>query len=369
MTTIAFTGDIAFSKYFSGYWGKDFMSADIYKYLNEADHVVANVECPLTATKISSTLEITHSCPPEAGTWLKSINADIWTISNNHVLDCGEVGLKDTIDIAKQNGAITVGAGMNSNEAEKYISLDCESGIGIYSVTYKRGEFIRATKTSPGCVLFDEPKKVKKIIREIKKNHKWCVLIAHGGDEFCNLPLPYIKRLYKKYLKFGADVVVGHHPHVVQNYEKVGNKMIFYSLGNFIFDTDYQRKQKYSEYGILLKLKFDNEKLSWDYLATKVNRQNQTVETTLAPAIFKEVSKKDYKLLWPLSAKKFCENFIVGKKFVIPKTRNYNAFNWFNFHRKKSFISAIETYFGKFLYRFGCWKKGDEELKNYLEQK
>jgi poly-gamma-glutamate synthesis protein (capsule biosynthesis protein) len=323
----------------------------------------------LTATGISSTLEITHSCPPEAGAWFQKINADIWTIANNHVLDCGDVGLIDTKNIAKQNGAVTVGAGLNSKEAEEYLSLDCEGGIGIYSVTYKRGEFIRATNTTSGCVLFDEPKKIKRIIKEIKSKHRWCVLIAHGGDEFCNLPLPYIRKLYKKFLKFGADVVVGHHPHIVQNYEKVGGKMIFYSLGNFVFDTDYQRKQKYSEYGILLKLSFDNDKIGWNYIATKVNRQNQTIETTSPPTIFREISEKDYKRLWPLSAKKFCENFIVGKMFVIPKTKDYNAFKWFNFHRKKSFKSAIETYFGKFLYRFGAWKKGDEALKIYLEQK
>lgn len=369
MTTIAFTGDIAFSKHFSGYWNKDFVDGEIIKFLTSADHVVANVECPLTASKIESVLEITHSCPPEAGAWLKRINADIWTIANNHVLDCGENGLIDTIKIARENGATTVGAGLNSKEAEKYISLDCEGGIGIFSVTYKRGEFIRATSDSAGCVLFDQPKKVKRIIKEIKSKHKWCILIAHGGDEFCNLPLPYIRKLYKKYLKYGADVVVGHHPHIVQNYEIIKDKAIFYSLGNFVFDTDYQRKQKYSEYGILLKLSFDGDKMSWENLATKVDRKTQRIEKTLPPTVFKQITNKDYKLLWPLSAEKFWQNFIVAKKSVIPETANYNFFNWLDYHRKKNIKTALALVKGKFIYKFGCWKRGEKELKNYLEQK
>jgi len=276
----------------------------------------------------------------------------------------------DTIKIAQENGAVTVGAGINEDEASKYIELDCSGGVGIFAVTYKRAEFIRATKDSAGCILFDELKKIKKIISEIKAKNKWCIIIAHGGDEFSNLPMPYIRKLYKKFLKLGADVVVGHHPHVVQNYEKIGNKMIFYSLGNFVFDTDYQRKQKYSEYGILLKLNFDEESYSWDYLATKVNRESQTVEKTKPPVIFDDIGNRNYRLLWPLGAKKFMENFVAAKTFVIPKTRNYKWFNWLNLHREKIGLkNTIILCCGMFLFSFSLWRLADRKLREYVEQR
>lgn len=370
MTTIAFTGDIAFSKYFKDSWNKDFLDDKITDFLRQADHVVANVECPMTKAVVSGKTEINHFSPPEAGSWLPKISADIWTLANNHVLDCGEEGMADTIACAHENGAVTVGAGRNVEEASRYISLEEAGGIGILAVTYKRGEFIRATQTSPGCLLFDEKKRIKEAIAEIKAKHRWCVVIAHGGDEFSNLPLPYMRKLYRSFLKMGADVVVGHHPHVVQHYETVGDKLIFYSLGNFVFDTDYQRLQKYSQYGILVKLHFDEESFRWDYLGTTVNREKQRVEESLPPRIFSQVTERDYRLLWPLAAKKFTENFITAKTSVKPKTRSFNAYEWFDLHREKIGLkNALCLYWGKALSSLGLWKRASKDLRDYIGQK
>ena len=90
-------------------------------------------------------------------------------------------------------------------------------------------------------------------------------MVTHEGHEFSQIPMPYLRNKYHRFLEYGADIVVGHHPHVVQNYEKVGDKIIFYSLGNFIFDTDYQRLQNYTENGILLKLSFTQDSYSWEH--------------------------------------------------------------------------------------------------------
>lgn len=369
MTSIAFTGDIAFSRYFKDRWQQDFLDPKITEFLRQSDHVVANVECPMTDSVVTSKMEITHFSDPAAGGFLPKIAADVWTLANNHVLDCGEVGMLDTIACAHKNGAVTVGAGRNIREASEYVSFDAEGGIGIFSVTYKRGEFIRATEDSAGCLLFDEPKRIAKVIKEIKAKHRWCIIIAHGGNEFSNLALPHMRELYHSFLDMGADVVVGHHPHVVQQYETVGDKLILYSLGNFIFDTDYQRLQKYSEYGVLVKLQFTENDFRWEYLPTKVNRAACTVEVCKAPACFCAVSEKEYRLLWPLVAKTYCENFRVAEKSVLPKTRSYNALQWFWFHREKiGFANALRVYAGKAFAALGHWKSADTELKEYLSQ-
>ncbi len=369
MTTIAFTGDIAFSKYFKVHWQKDFLDQNVKDFLHSSDHVVANVEAPLTLGAVSSAREINHFSNPQSSQWFKEISANIWTIANNHILDCDKTGMLDTIAAAHNIGSLTLGAGENKAEAAKPVIIDEGGGIGIFAVTYKRGEFIRATDTSPGCILFEDTKTIKEAIRQIKAKNKWCVIIAHGGDEFSSLPLPYMRNLYHKFLKLGADVVVGHHPHVVQNYETVGDKMIFYSLGNFVFDTDYQRKQKHSEYGILLKLSFTEESFKWDYIATKVNRSNQTVVTSDAPEIFCDVTHRDYKLLWPLSAREFLKSFVVAKNFVMPKTLNYNRRQWFNFHTEKIGLkNTLCVYAGKYISKLGLWKRADTKLYKYIEQ-
>lgn len=370
MASISFTGDIAFSKYFKDHWNKDFLDKRIMEFFKNSDHVVANVEAPLSDCAMSSEREINHFSSPESVNWFKKISADIWAIANNHILDCGEAGMHDTMTAAQSIGAVTVGAGVNVDEASKPITLDCAGGIGICAVTYKRGEFIRASDDAAGCVLFDDPKRIQNIINEIKSKNRWCIIIAHGGDEFSNLPMPYIRKLYRKFLKMGADIVVGHHPHVVQNYEKIGEKMIFYSLGNFVFDTDYQRKQKYSEYGILLKINFDDTAFTWDYIATRVNRTTQTVEKAEPPEIFCDLDKRSYRLLWPLAARNFTKNFIVAKTFVIPKTRTYNSFNWFNAHREKIGLkNTLCLYFGKLLSYLSAWKLAPKAIRDYIAQK
>lgn len=367
MTSLSFTGDIAFSKYFKDSWKEDFLDKQITDFLKESNHVIANVEAPLTSQSVSSTRELNHFCDTQAGSWFKNIYADIWTLANNHILDCTEQGMLDTIKTANQNGAITIGAGTNIDQAKKPAIIDKEGGIGILAVTYKRGEFIRATSNSAGCLLFDEPKRIKQAIKEIKAKNRWCVVIAHGGNEFAPLPMPYNRKLYKKFLKMGADVVVGHHPHVVQGYEKVKEKMIFYSLGNFVFDTDYQRQQRHSQYGILLKLAFDKESFTWEYIATQVNRQNQTVEKTDAPTIFRQITNKSFRILWPIAARVLLGNFQRAKRFAIPKTREYNRLQWFNFFKEKtSLTNALCTYIGKYISYIPFWKKADKEMKDYL---
>ena len=139
MTEITFTGDIAFSKYFKDHWQKDFLSGEIMDFLSSSDHVVANVEAPLTTASASNGREINHFSHPESALWLKNIFADVWTIANNHILDGEEKGMEDTIKAAKSVGSVTLGAGKTKSEAIKPVCID---NIGILAVTYKRGEFI-----------------------------------------------------------------------------------------------------------------------------------------------------------------------------------------------------------------------------------
>ena len=105
MTTLSFTGDIAFSKYFKNAW-KDpgFIDDKIADFLRDSDHVIANVECPLTGGDVAVDSSLTHASDPKAIAVLQHIHADIWNLANNHVLDCGVNGLLDTIHLAQDNG-------------------------------------------------------------------------------------------------------------------------------------------------------------------------------------------------------------------------------------------------------------------------
>ena len=101
----------------------------------------------------------------------------------------------------------------------------------------------------------------------------------------------------------GADFVVSHHPHVPMNYEMVGDKAIFYSLGNFIFDTPYQRSQFNTEKGLLLQLDLSSEKWSFKPYGIDILRDTERIDIGSLPVIFQDVQEDEYKLLSPLSAK------------------------------------------------------------------
>lgn len=310
-TSLVFTGDIGFDRYMYGKWDDEkLLSDEVLRFLHSADHVIANVEGPVAEapqnTTQSGVQQLLHTIDPAAIKVFKNMKADIWNICNNHIMDAGEYGIKRTLEYAKGNGAKTIGAGMDINEARKPVILDEAGGIGLFGVGYQRA-CRKADENKAGCYSWSDLDAIQGTINEIKAKCRWCIVVAHAGEEFTPLPSPYTRERYHKYLEMGADIVVAHHPHVPMNYETVGDKIIFYSLGNFIFDTDYQRSQFNTEYGILVKLNFTENEFSYEPMGLKIIRGVEHVVKHALPPIFQDVQEDDYKLLSPLSAKMHIE--------------------------------------------------------------
>ena len=306
-TSIVFTGDIGFDRYMDKRWEDDnLLSKPVLDFFHSADHVVANVEGALIdAVDDGSRGVFFHSMNPEATRVLKAMHADIWSIGNNHTMDAGKEGVISTRKIAADMGCQTIGAGLNEVEASQPVYLDEAGGIGMFCVAYMN-ECIPATATEPGIFRWDDLDYIKRRIDEIKAKCRWCVVVSHGGEEFTSLPSPYTRDRYLKFLELGADVVVGHHPHVPENYELFDDgKAIFYSLGNFIFDTNYQRVHLYTDVGVLLKLIFTEDKLDFDAMGIRIVRGDERIDQAPLPDVFTNIPAEEYALLAPLSAKAF----------------------------------------------------------------
>ena len=184
------------------------------------------------------------------------------------------------------------------------------------------------------------------------------------------MPMPYLRRRYKRYLQYGADIVVGHHPHVVQNYETFGEKVVFYSLGNFIFDTDFQRVQKYTDRGILLKLRFDEDAYSWEYLPVQIHRDRAAVTAGQTPEIFRNIEASEYGLLWPLAAKRLCMN---ERKKIIFHHPDYAERTWLEWLLKYDLKKCKKPYMrdvlmGRVLQKLHLWKFADKKTVQYLTE-
>ena len=377
-TAIVFTGDIGFDRYMDKKWEDEgLLSPAVLDFFHSADHTVANVEGALIdLPEDGSRSAYFHRMDPAATTVLQKMGADIWCICNNHMMDAGAAGMESTRTIAAQLGCRTVGAGANEVEASTPVYLEEAGGIGMIAVGYLP-DCIPAGVSEPGCFRWDDMERIAARIAEIKARCRWCVVIVHGGEEFAAMPNPYTRERYRKYLALGADVVVGHHPHVPENYELMEDgKAIFYSLGNFIFDTDYQRVHRYTDVGVLLKLIFTEEKLDFEALGIRILRGEERIDSAPLPEIFTNIPAEEYELLAPLSAKAFVVEdmrkmaYLEPERFTDAPQAVWEAY--FNSIEPDGFVAGEHmdmTVMVPFAKRAeeGAWRKSKlEKVKEYI---
>lgn len=316
---IGFTGDIAFDEYTTDYYNKpEKIDKKLLDFLNDNDYNVIDLESPVTLHDETEKESLMHKLEPKHIDYIKKIIKNpIAVIANNHMMDYGKQGLLDTLKNLKQKKVEYIGAGKNVDEASKYIVLGNDVKVGVIAIQYK--DYYIATEENPGPFHDSYLKLLKQRINEMKSEVDWVVVVYHGGEEFLSVPMPYTKKLLKKILKFGADVIVAHHPHVVQGYEFIGKKAIFYSLGNFIFDTDFQRAQRFTDSGVLLSLEFTKDNFDFDYKLLNIDRKKEKINLYEGKTKFNEISKKKYKKMWVKEAIRIRE--ISNNKKKLRKTR------------------------------------------------
>ena len=334
--SIGFTGDIAFSEYTKNlYKTPEKIDKKIYEFFKNNDYNVLNFESPVTESNLTKKAALTHKSNLGALEFIKEeIKKPILSLANNHMMDFGPKGLLDTLKYVEKANLPFIGAGKNEDEATKYLILGDDVKVGIFSVQYK--DYYVASKDKPGPAHNKHFEIVKQKIKELRSKVDWIVMVYHGGEEFVNVPMPYTRKLYKKFLKWGVDVVVAHHPHTVQGYEKVKNKMIFYSLGNFVFDTNFQRAQYGTDEGMLISLEFTKTDYKFKNLPIKINREAGTIDSKNKSLYFKDIST-NYNKLWKISARKLYK--INSNKKELKKYRN--QFSISNLYIEKANIEKV----------------------------
>lgn len=210
-----------------------------------------------------------------------------------------------------------------------------------------------------------------------KAKCRWCIVVSHGGEEFASLPNPYTRDRYLKFLELGADAVVAHHPHVPENYETFDNgKAIFYSLGNFIFDTNYQRAHPNTDVGVLLRLIFTEEKMEFEAIGTKIVRGEERIEAGPLPRNFADIGAEEYELLAPLAAKVFMHEerkkmiYLEPEKYTNASEDVWNKYYFSTepdgYFEKEHMDLAIIVPFSKTAEE-GAWKRSKlEDVKAFL---
>jgi len=122
---IAFTGDLAFSKYFKDAHNReDLLSGEVIDYLADTDYTVVNVEGCISDAKPSAGKPLVHANSTECMGFMKKINGNVFTLANNHITDCGREGVESTLNVAAAHGVATVGIGLNMGQTEKPLIIE-----------------------------------------------------------------------------------------------------------------------------------------------------------------------------------------------------------------------------------------------------
>jgi gamma-polyglutamate biosynthesis protein CapA len=245
-----FVGDIFFDRYIRKVMdnkGEDYIFSCINEFLNEHDVVVGNLEGPITdfaslslGSEIGSPNNFVFTFPPKSASLLYKNNIKIVNLGNNHIGNFGKEGFAST---------------------KKYLNDSKVEFFGGYygdeSVLRKE---IKGNKIS--LISFNEfggekAEKVAEKIKEEKRDGRIVFVYAHWGDEYVSPP-HRIRNYAKIFAESGADFVIGSHPHVILESERLGETFVYYSLGNFLFDQYWNEQVRT---GLALEIKIKGEQI------------------------------------------------------------------------------------------------------------
>jgi len=177
---------------------------------------------------------------------VKDAGFSVVSLANNHMMDYEEQGLLDTIDEFKSADMHYVGVGSNTAEAKNSIDYADVNGVRVatlgFTDVYGKDAVSKSDKAG---LLNSNPDLLFEMIgkaRDAKQGNADLVVVnMHWGQEYSTSTTDRQKDLAKAIIDAGADIIIGHHPHVLQSFDVYKDGIIFYSLGNFIFDQGWTR--------------------------------------------------------------------------------------------------------------------------------
>jgi poly-gamma-glutamate synthesis protein (capsule biosynthesis protein) len=216
-------------------YGSNFLPAEITDIFSSHDIVLCNVESVLSdvGRKKNCLRSLHMRGRPETATYLAKWGITVAHVANNHILEQGLDAAIDTVKQLQKAGIKTVGGGKNGLFQPGIEAVRMNIGgqpIAIIGACFHNGRYAFSSK-------LDE---VLKTIKSEADQDNLVIVSAHWGDELIDRPSIWQKQAAQQFINAGASLVIGHHPHVVQGIDCSDNFLIAYSLGNFIFNSQYE---------------------------------------------------------------------------------------------------------------------------------
>ena len=247
---IDFVGDVSLADNWAVGWRYDarkkkvlgILSKDVVDIMTRSDLMVVNSEFAVSNRgKPIEGKKYTFRAKPERLNIYHEMGVDLALLANNHVYDYGKEAFLDMFDAFDAVGIPYIGAGHNLEEAMKPYNVVI-NGFKVAIINGSRAEKYRltpgATASEPGIFLCYDTTNMVNAIRKAKEDNDIVIAVIHFGKELSHDLEKEQMESARLYIDSGADMVVGHHAHMLQGVEFYKDKPIIYNLGNFIFNAD-----------------------------------------------------------------------------------------------------------------------------------
>jgi poly-gamma-glutamate synthesis protein (capsule biosynthesis protein) len=240
---------------------------------NKMDIVFGNLEATIIEGRVIKSGEMIFRADPKSIIGLKLAGFNILNLANNHIMNFGKSGLESTIRNLDENNILHIGAGIGEEKIYKSVIRDVKGiKFAFLGFTYNSDQ----RKSSGGEVygVADmEIEKMKESVEKAKSENDIVIVSMHAGTEYKISSSYFQENFARNAIDAGADLIIGHHPHVVQNVEKYKEGYILYSLGNFVFDQMWSNETRL---GAIAEIIFKDKKVdSINFIPVKIYDYSQ----------------------------------------------------------------------------------------------
>ena len=279
--TINFVGDVALFKESER---REMDPFDLIE-LPDSDYNVANLEFPLSKKCIKNFYDVSSEYIVEYD-YAKNINFskfDLYGLANNHILDYGFEGIEATCDLIDESGSSYFGLS-KSKEFNVYQKQINDVNFAFIAAV-KNGRWNNGFGNIGPCIIYK--KELETTVTKLFSNKIFdhIIIYLHWGTELVDAPIPEDVEFARSLIDGGASCVIGHHPHVIQGLEEYNKGLIAYSLGSFIYLSEFEKgnydKAKIRDMSMCLNIRFDKNSIA-TYRAFKYIRNTNQITPELS---------------------------------------------------------------------------------------
>ncbi len=231
-------------------FGLDYPLRAVRPMLQRAPIGLGNLEGPLAREARRQKRKFAYRVNPQTAQALAEAGINVVTLANNHLLDCGREGVLETLEALAQAGVTAIGAGLNQAAAHRAAILTA-GGYRVGLLGYYWNKRTAARARLPGSAM-DSPEALARDITALKHQVDRVVVTFHWGVPYVREASLEVRAQARLAVDCGADLVVGHHPHLIQAFEVYRSRPVFFSVGNFAFGSGNSRGES-----LLLAVRFE----------------------------------------------------------------------------------------------------------------